>query len=48
MKTVRPIITSNEVLFLQITLVGSNNTSGREKEGKRDTTRRLNKKERMR
>ena len=36
MKTVRPIIASNEVPFLQMRSVGSHSASGREKEGNKE------------
>ena len=36
MKTVRPDITSNEVPYLQMRLIGSHSMSGREKAGKKE------------
>jgi hypothetical protein len=39
MKTVQPVITSNEIPYLQIRLVGLQGTSGRQKEGKKKRTR---------
>jgi hypothetical protein len=35
MKAMQPVITSNEVLYLQIMLVDLHCTSGKEKKGKR-------------
>ena len=36
LETVRPVIASNGVPFLQIRSVGTHSTSGREKEGKKE------------
>ena len=36
MKSVRPVIASNEVPYIQITSIGSHGMSGRDKEGKKE------------
>jgi hypothetical protein len=38
MKGMRPVIASNEVLYLQMSSEGSHNISGREKEGNKERT----------